>query len=53
MPVEVKLEAKLILNTLAHTFHFKAKEPVHNFKQWYSDISMIGRHFLVYSQANP
>lgn len=35
------------------TFSQKDQQPVHNLRLWYSDLSMIGRHFLVYSQTHP
>ena len=39
------------------TFTFEAidsgSKPIDNLKRWYSDPTMIGRHFLVYSAAAP
>jgi len=50
-----RMTNKNMVNKDAATFTFTSvdNEPVTNLKQWYSDPSMIGRHFLVFSVANP
>lgn len=40
-------------NTTTFTFTSIDNEPVVNFKQWYNDPQMIGRHFQVNSVRNP
>jgi hypothetical protein len=46
---------KMSVNELTTTFTFghAGGETVPNLKRWYSDLSMIGRHFLIYSKAIP
>jgi len=40
-------------STATFTFTSIDNEPIANFKQWYSDPAMIGRHFLVFNVQNP
>lgn len=39
--------------TSTFTFTHKDHKHVHNLKRWYSDLGMIGRHFLVSSKRHP
>lgn len=52
MPVKVRIAEKLFVNSIANTFKFDVTEArqVKYFKHWYSDVSMIGRHYLLYSE---
>ena len=52
VPIKVRIAEKLPQNSIATTFRFQTSEKpvVKNFKHWYSDIEMIGRHFLLYSE---
>lgn len=50
-PVKVTLAGSQVVNSIANCFQLKAANTVRNFKKWYSDIDMIGRHYLVYSDA--
>ena len=49
------LKSKTAVNSVSATFTFTHKEGkvVPNFKKWYADLTMIGRHFLVYSANDP
>lgn len=40
------------VNSIANCFELKAKdqEKVSDWKHWYDDVSMIGRHYLIYSK---
>jgi hypothetical protein len=52
-PVAVKLVAKTKVNSIANCFKLQTvdAEKVCGFKKWHSDLEMIGRHFLIYSQT--
>jgi hypothetical protein len=54
-PVAMKLEGWTAINSNTSTFKLTCMEAKTgtNFRQWYSDLAMIGRHFLVYSKATP
>jgi len=39
--------------TFTFTFTQKENNPVHNLKRWYSDLGMMGKHFLVSSKRFP
>ena len=45
--------ANLSDNTATFTFKTTDGMMVKNLKRWYNDPNMIGRHFLVYSKAQP
>jgi len=51
----MKLEGWTPVNSNTSTFKLKCVEANTgaDFRQWYSDLDMIGRHFLVYSKALP
>ena len=51
-PLKVRVVEKFTHNSIANVFKFETAfwPEVRNFKHWYSDISMIGRHFLLYSE---
>ena len=40
-------------NTATFTFTTVEGKPIHNLKNWYNDPTMVGKHFLVYSAAEP
>lgn len=40
-------------STFTFTFTQKENSVVHNLKRWYSDLAMVGRHFLVSSKRFP
>ena len=51
--VPMKLTNQVDVNRVCKTFTFTAKNSAEllKFKKWYFDLSMIGRHFLVYSES--
>lgn len=51
IPVSVRVSAVEKVNKIAHIFKFTTTDLkiVRNWKKWYSDSDMIGRHFLIYS----
>lgn len=51
----MKLEGWTPLNSNTSTFKLKCVEANtgNDFRVWYSDLDMIGRHFLVYSKELP
>jgi cytochrome b involved in lipid metabolism len=50
-PLKVRVAEKIVVNGIANTFRFESVDgkQVNNFKHWYSDLSVIGRH-LIYSE---
>ena len=53
--VPMKLTKSTPVNAMSSTFTFTHTQEiaVPNFKKWYSDLNMIGRHFLVCSSVDP
>ena len=51
----MKLTKVASVNSVTKTFTFTHIDEVvvPNFKKWYFDLSMIGRHFLVYTESDP
>jgi hypothetical protein len=53
-PVAMKMVERTPINSSTSTFKLTCSEKkVRNFKIWFNDLEMIGRHFLVYSKATP
>lgn len=46
-------KARVTDSTFTFTFTQKDGAAVHNLKRWYSDLAMMGRHFLVSSKRHP
>lgn len=46
-------KARVTDSTFTFTFTQKDNMAVHNLKRWYSDLAMMGRHFLVSSKRFP
>ena len=53
--VPMTLISKTEVNNTSSTFIFTQKDGnvVSNFKKWYFDVGMFGRHFIVYSETDP
>jgi len=51
-PVATKLVQTTKINSIANLFKLKAGALQNNWKHWYEDLDMIGRHFLVYSNEH-
>lgn len=49
---KVKQRQELVSNQ-TYTVNFQMKEEVEGVQRYYSDLSMLGRHFLVYSKEFP
>lgn len=51
-PVKIRIAEKMTVNSIANSFKFETigGGKVKNLKHWYSDLTMIGRHFLLYSE---
>jgi hypothetical protein len=49
---KVKHRQELVSNQ-TYTVNFQMKEEVEGVQRYYSDLSMLGRHFLVYSKEFP
>ena len=49
----ISLKTTVNDSTSTFTFTHKDNKVVHNLKRWYSDVSMMGRHFLVSSMRHP
>ena len=52
-PFRISNKAKVTDYVFTFTFSQMEHKKVNNLKRWYSDVSMIGRHFLVSSQRFP
>ena len=50
-----RITQRVPVNSTTMTFKFTTidEEPVANFRNWYGDPQMIGKHFLVYSVRDP
>lgn len=54
-PVITRIIKKTKDNNQTSTFCFETLDalPVKNFKSWFDDVNMIGRHFLMSASSNP